>query len=231
MTREGIAKTNTTDYTWWCDQRETQTICGGVIREDRDIRGGVTRDLHRLYLVVSPAEQVEVRKLLMEYQDIFSKGPTDLGCFREITHRIDLYQDARPVRQALRRVPLGFEGEEEANLKTLLKTGVIQESNSEWASAPVLIRKRDGSVRYCIDFRVLNSLTVKDAFGIPSISQCLDQLEGCTMYSCLDLASGYHQIMVAEEDRHKTAFVTKYGLYEHRMYTGSTQSHRLYLVV
>ena len=171
---------------------------------------------HRSGEHLSESEKKELRQLLIEYQDIFSRGPTDLGCFQEITHKIDLYDHARPVRQPLRRVPIGFEGEEEANLKTLLDTGVIQESNSEWASAPVLIRKRDGSVRYCVDFRVVNSMTVKDAFGIPSISQCLDQLEGCTMYSCLDLASGYHQIMVDEKDRHKTAFITKYGLFEHR---------------
>ena len=219
---EGIAKTNTTEKPPEKELRDQGQITnvmkgsGGEGTDGTQLPGHLIDLFNRSIEHISPTEQVEVRKLLMEYQDIFSKGPTDLGCFREITHRIDLYQDARPVRQALRRVPLGFEGEEEANLKTLLKTGVIQESNSEWASAPVLIRKRDGSVRYCIDFRVLNSLTVKDAFGIPSISQCLDQLEGCTMYSCLDLASGYHQIMVAEEDRHKTAFVTKYGLYEHR---------------
>ena len=93
---------------------------------------------------------------------------------------------------------------------------MIQESNSEWASAPVLVRKKDGTVRYCVDFRVVNDLTVKDAYGIPSISQCLDQLEGCTMYSCLDLASGYHQILIDERDRHKTAFITKFGLFEHK---------------
>lgn len=111
---------------------------------------------------------------------------------------------------------MGFEGEEAANLQILIDNDVIQESCSEWASAPVLVRKRDGTVGYCIDFRVLNNLTVKDAYGIPSISQCLDQLDGCTTYSCLDLASGYHQVLLEEEDRDKTAFITKYGLYEHK---------------
>lgn len=82
------------------------------------------------------------------------------------------------MSQPLRRVPLGFEGEEAANLQILLDNNVIQESCSKWASAPVLVRKRDGTVRYRKDFRVLNNLTVKDAYGIPSISQCLDQLDG-----------------------------------------------------
>ena len=166
--------------------------------------------------LVSDDQRDKTRDLLCEYQDIFSKGATDLGCFAQIKHKIKLYDHAKPVRQPLRRCPIGFEGEEAANLQILLDNDVIQESCSEWASAPVLVRKRDGTVRYCIDFRVLNNLTVKDAYGIPSISQCLDQLDGCTTYSCLDLASGYHQVLLDEEDRHKTAFITKYGLYEHK---------------
>ena len=111
---------------------------------------------------------------------------------------------------------MGFEGEEEENLKLMLDIGIITESSSDWASAPVLVRKRDGTVRYCVDFRSLNTKTVKDLFPLPSISHCLDQLSGNMYFSTLDMASGYWQIEIDEKDCHKTAFITKYGLFEHK---------------
>ena len=100
----------------------------------------------------------------------------------------------------MRRTPLGFENEEEENLKLILDTGVITESSSDWASAPVLVRKKDGTVRYCIDYRGLNSKTKKDLFPLPSISQCMDQLSVNQYFSTLDMASGYWQIEIDEKD-------------------------------
>ena len=106
------------------------------------------------------SDQIDVlRGLLLEFQGVFSKGNYDLGCFTEIKHAINT-GDFKPVKLPLWRTPLGFEGEE--NLKMMLDVGVIQESYSDWASAPVLVRKRDGSVKYCIDFHELNHKTVKD---------------------------------------------------------------------
>ncbi len=97
----------------------------------------------------------------------------------------------------------------------MLNAKVIQESNYDWSSAPVLVRKHNGKVCYYIDFRQLNSVTVKDAFPLPLIGECLDTLTGTQYFSTLDMASGYWQIAIAPEDRHKTAFSMKYGLYEH----------------
>ena len=160
-------------------------------------------------------ELEQVRDLLIQYQDVFSEGSHDLGCFAEVKHTIDTGAE-KPVKQPMRRTPLGFENEEEENLKVMLDTGVIAESSSDWASAPVLVRKKDGTVRYCIDYRCLNSKTRKDLFPLPSISQCLDQLSGNQYFSTLDMASGYWQIEIEERDRHKTAFITKFGLFEHK---------------
>ena len=87
-----------------------------------------------------------MRSLLIQFQDTFSRGSTDLGCFSEIKHCINT-GDEPPVKQALRRTPIGFENKEEDNLKLMLETGVITKSSSDWASAPVLVRKKDGSVR------------------------------------------------------------------------------------
>ena len=97
----------------------------------------------------------------------------------------------------------------------MLDAGVTKESVSEWASSPVLIRKRDGSVRWCIDYRALNYVTVKDKFPLPLVEDCLDTLAGNIRFSKLDANSAYWQVQVKEEDRKKTAFLTKFGLFEH----------------
>ena len=86
---------------------------------------------------------------------------------------------------------------------------MIEPSCSEWSSPSVLVRKRDGSVRWCIDLHKLNDVTVKDCYPIPLLQDCIDALEGCIYFTSLDMASGYYQLEVAEEDRDKTAFVTK----------------------
>ena len=115
----------------------------------------------------------------------------------------------------MRRTPLGFEAEEERHLHSMLNSEVIQPSSSEWSSPPVLVRKKDGGVRWCIDYRALNNVTKKDVFPLPLIEECIDTLSGTEFFSTLDMASGYWQIKLDEADRHKTAFITKYGLFEH----------------
>ena len=152
---------------------------------------------------------------MLDYQDIFAKNDLDIGVFNgNIKHKIDS-GNAKPVKQRLRRTPLHFEKEEEEQLKQMLKQNVIQESNSEWASSPVLVRKKDGSLRYCIDYRAVNKLTVKDAFPLPNIESCLDTLGENLYMSTLDMAASYWQLEIDEQDRHKTAFITKYGQFEH----------------
>ena len=114
----------------------------------------------------------------------------------------------------MRRTPLHFHDEEEACLKKMLDSKVIQPSNSEWASPSVLIQKKDGSVHWKIDFRAINAVTQKDSFPLPLIEECLDALEGVQYMSTLDMNSGYFQFAMALADRCKTAFLTKYGLFE-----------------
>ena len=159
-------------------------------------------------------EAIQLGRLLIAYQDIFATHDLDIGCLKGIEHHINT-GDATPVKHKLRRTPYGFEGEEEAYLKKLLEADVIRPSESEWASAPVFVRKRDGNVRYCLDFRDLNAKTLKDSFPLPNINDCLTTLSGSWFFSTLDLTSGYYQVELAEEDKRKTAFITKYGLFEH----------------
>lgn len=163
---------------------------------------------------LTPEQRGKLADILIEYEDVFAKSEFDLGTFTDIEHSINT-GDSKPVKQRLRRTPACFADEEETHLKKMVDAGVIQESVSEWASAPVLIRKRDKSVRYCIDYRALNSVTVKDTFPLPLVDDCLDTLAGNTWFSKLDANSAYWQVNIKESDRHKTAFTTKYGLYEH----------------
>ena len=96
-----------------------------------------------------------------------------------------------------------------------MEASVVRPSSSAWASATVLVRKADGSVRWCVDYRKVNDRSVKDAYPLPKISMCLDSLGGARYFSTLDLQSGYWQIGMAEADIPKTAFITKYWLYEY----------------
>ena len=169
-------------------------------------------------------QQQKLKQLLCDYPDVFARHDFDLGTVTAIQHNVDT-GTAKPIKQRMRRTPVCFANEEEELLKKMLDAGVIQEPVSDWASSPVLIRKRDGSVRWCIDYRALNDVTIKDTFPLPIIEDCLDTLSGNIWFSKLDANSAYWQVLVNPEDRKKTAFLTKYGLFEHvRMGFGMTNS-------
>ena len=163
---------------------------------------------------LDPVQSALLKDVLVEFQDVFALNEFDLGSFTDIEHEIDT-GTALPNKERMRRTPACFANEEEAHLQKMISAGVIQPSASDWASAPVLIRKRDGTVRWCIDYRQLNNVTVKDVFPLPLVDDCLDTLSGNTWFSKLDANSAYWQVNIREQDRRKTAFVTKYGLYEH----------------
>ena len=157
----------------------------------------------------------QLAKLLNEHSGAFAQDKMDLGTCSLIKHQINT-GSAAPIRQPLRRTPKGFEGEEEKYLKQQLQAGVIVPSTSPWASPVVLVRKKsDGSVRWCIDYRKLNNVTVMDAYPLPCIDTCLDYLSTARFFSTADLQSGYWQLKLDEKDRAKTAFITRYGLYEY----------------
>ena len=99
-------------------------------------------------------------------------------------------------------------------LNELLKNDLTQESHSDYASPVVIVQKKDSSIRFCIDFRQLNSATRFDSFPLPCINEVLDTLSGSKIFSTLNLKSGYHQIEMYPSDMHKTAFITQFGLYE-----------------
>ena len=152
--------------------------------------------------------------LFKKYSDVFSKSDTDLGQTTLTEHVIET-GGAVPIKQAPRKVPLAFAGEDQIAIEKLKKQGTIRESTSPWASPLVFVRKKNGQVRPCVDYRRLNAVTRKDAFPLPRTQDCLDCVAGAKLFSSMDITSGYNQIPVREEDIPKTAFVSKYGLFEY----------------
>ena len=158
-------------------------------------------------------ERRKIASLLNRFEHVFSKDDDDLGTTHLLEHTINT-GSSKPLKQPPRRVPLAFANEEKLVIEQMERQGIIRKSKSPWASPIVLVRKKNGKVRPCIDYRRLNSVTENDAFPLPRIQDCLDAVSGSTLYSTMDLTSGYHQVPVMKSDIPKTAFVTKYGLYE-----------------
>ena len=154
-----------------------------------------------------------VQHLLNRFQDIFSQGEWDIGLTHLTEHTINT-GDAAPIKQPPRRVPLAFADKEKEAIEELKAKGVIRESVSPWASPVVLVSKKNGGVRPCVDYRKVNQLVKPDGFPLPRIQDCLDAVAGSQLFSTYDLTSRYFQIPLKEEDIPKSAFVCKYGHYE-----------------
>ena len=107
-----------------------------------------------------------------------------------------------------------MQDEVDRQLDLMLEPDIIQPSGNPLASSIVLVKKKDGSRRFCIDYRCLNDVTVKDAYPLPRIDESLDQLVGSNWFSCLDLSTGYWQVEAEPEDRPKTAFIARLRLFE-----------------
>ena len=142
---------------------------------------------------LSAAEVQELRLTLNEFADVFSSGADDQGSTSIVTHSIDT-GDARPVRIPPRRSSIAKHEIEKQEIRKMLDRGVIEPSSSPWASPVVLVSKKDGSTRFCIDYRKLNDVTRKDAYPLPRIDETLDSLSNCKYFSTLDLLSGYWQV-------------------------------------
>jgi hypothetical protein len=154
----------------------------------------------------------ELEELLTEYEDIFARNNEDYEKTNKAYHRIDM-GDARPIRQTPRRLPLAKQAEVSEMLDNMQRHRVIKESDSPWSSPVVLLRKKNGELRFCVDYRKLNDVTEKDCFPLPQTGNTLDTLAGTNWFSTLDLKSGYWQVGV-HPDKEKTAFSTGQGLWQ-----------------
>ena len=151
-------------------------------------------------------------QFIQSYAHIFSSSSTDLGRNGVLPHRIDT-GDCKPIKQTLRQQPYAHNAEIERNVQELLAAKVIEPAFSPWASNVLLVRKKDGPMRFCVDYRKLNQATIKDSYPLPRISSCLESLGGSCFFSTLDLRAGYFQTEIDPKDADKTAFVTRSGQY------------------
>ena len=171
---------------------------------------------------VEPRLRTRVREMLRKYSSMWNGN---LGEIRVMDHHIELPPDTRPIAQQPYRAGPKAREFEETEVQRMLRDGIIEPSMSSWASPVVLVPKKDGKLRFCVDYRRLNAVTVKDSYPIPRMDECLDSLGEANVFTTLDCNSGYWQVPVASKDREKTAFVCHSGLFQYlRMPFGLTNA-------
>uniref|UniRef100_A0A3P8RRT6 Gypsy retrotransposon integrase-like protein 1 n=1 Tax=Amphiprion percula TaxID=161767 RepID=A0A3P8RRT6_AMPPE len=165
-----------------------------------------------------------ITQSLNTYVDVFASHDLDFGHATRVKHKIKL-KDKTPFKQRSRPIhPDDYEAVRK-HLQMLLEAGVIRESESPFSSPIVVVKKKNGEVRLCIDYRKLNSQTIRDAYALPNLEETFSALSGSKWFSVMDLKSGYYQIEMEEEDKAKTAFVCPLGFYEfNRMPQGITNA-------
>lgn len=158
-------------------------------------------------------EDVE-EETLVKYKDNFGESVKKETSYKLVKHHIDT-GDRKPVAKRGYQVPYHWQEEIQKEIDKELELGILRYSKSEWASGIVPVRKKDGSLRLCIDYRPLNEITIKDKYPLPRIDEVIDRLSKAVVFTTLDAVSGYHQFEIAEEDKCKTAFKFRGGFYEY----------------
>ncbi|CAN6292538.1 unnamed protein product [Urochloa humidicola] len=202
--------------------KENTKACGAI--SSKKLKGllhkkGVAQLIQLCPLVdsaSSPAIPVELQKLVDQHKDLFDE-PKELLPHRAADHHIPLLPGTKPVNIKPYRYAPSQKDEIEHQIKEMLRNGVIRPSSSPFASPVLLVKKKDGSWRFCVDYRHLNASTVKNKFPLPIVDELLDELSGARWFTKLDLRAGYHQIRLVEADEHKTAFRTHAGHWEFRV--------------
>ena len=168
------------------------------------------------YVINSEAnnEKLEDIPIVKDFPDVFLEELPGLPPDREIEFSIELFPSTGPISKAPYRMAPVELRELKLQLQDLLDKGFIRPSVSPWGAPVLFVKKKDGSLRLCIDYRELNKVIVKNKYPLPRIDDLFDQLQGASVFSKIDLRSGYHQLKVKKDDILKTAFRTRYGHYE-----------------
>ena len=166
----------------------------------------------------------EVKNLIMKHKYLFAEKMPQLGMATAVKHTINLGTSG-PINLPLRRTPETLKLTVRNQIEEMIQHNIIRESTSPYAAPVVMVPKKGGELRFCIDYRQLNKATIKDRYPLPRIDDTIDALYGAQYFSTLDLFSGYWQIEIEEADKHKTAFICEYGQYEfNRMPFGLTNA-------
>jgi hypothetical protein len=158
--------------------------------------------------------QLESIPVVCEYPDVFPVDLPGMPPDRDVEFVIELQPGTTPISKRPYRMPPKELAELKNQLQELLDKGYIHPSSSPWGSPTMFVKKKDGSLRMCVDYRPLNAVTIKNKYPLPRIDVLFDQLVGAKVFSKIDLQSGYHQIKIRASDVLKTAFSSRYGLYE-----------------
>ena len=161
---------------------------------------------------LSVEQKSHLIQLIVKYSDIFALGPHEVGTTGLVKHVIDTGNHP-PVRQPVCHTPFALRNKVDEMVQDMLTQEVIQPSQSPWASPIVLVKKKDGGLRFCVDYHQLNRVTKLDVFPLPCIDDTLDLLSGAKYFTTLDLASGYWQVCMDPASQEKTAFITYSGIY------------------
>ncbi|KAJ0921089.1 putative nucleotidyltransferase, Ribonuclease H [Helianthus annuus] len=158
--------------------------------------------------------RIEDIPVISDYPEVFPEELPGLPPNRQVEFSIDIIPGAAPIARAPYRLAPTEMKELRTQLDDLLAKGFVRPSSSPWGAPILFVKKKDGSMRLCIDYRELNKVTIKNRYPLPRIDNLFDQLQGASYFSKIDLRSGYHQLKVKDEDVHKTAFRTRYGHFE-----------------
>ena len=165
---------------------------------------------------LSQDHELAILRFLVRHHDHFAWEPSQLGRTNIIKHTI-VTEGNKPIRKHWYRTSKSERDFIEKELVRLLEEGLIEKATGPWAAPVVLVRKKNGKIRLCVDYRDLNSITIKDAYPLPRIDDMLDSFGKAKWFTSLDLASGYWQVEMDEKDRPKTAFITQFGTYQFKV--------------
>ncbi|GKE47051.1 putative reverse transcriptase domain-containing protein [Tanacetum coccineum] len=196
------------------DQSKTRLSLISCIKTERYISRGYQVFVAQVMEKKSDEKRLEDIQVVREFTEIFPEDLPGLPSVRQVEFQIDLIPGAAPVARAPYRLALLKMQELSNQLQELADRGFIGLSTSPWGAPILFVKKKDGSLRMCIDYRELNKLTVKNCYPLPRIDDLFDQLQGSSVYSKINLRLGYLQLRVRDEDIPKTAFRTQYGHYE-----------------
>jgi hypothetical protein len=153
--------------------------------------------------------------VVCEFPDVFLEDLSGLPPERDVEFVIELKPGTAPISRRSYRMPPNELAELKTQLQDLLEKGFIRPSSSPWGCPAIFVKKKDQTLRMCVDYRPLNEVTIKNKYPLPRIDILFDQLTRARVFSKIDLKSGYHQIRIRPEDIPKTAFTTRYGLFEY----------------